>query len=105
LKKKLSGERITDQDPVDDIMDKYLRPDYDRIPMGLINEKSIGKGLDRKKFLILLILRVMRILARFTPYDVDGRKVVINLIGRCALTMMFRYCIASTRCPVGWWIW
>ena len=30
LKKKLSGERITDKDPVDDIMDKYLRPDYDR---------------------------------------------------------------------------
>ena len=30
LKKKLSGERITDRDPVDDIMDKYLRPDYDR---------------------------------------------------------------------------
>lgn len=32
LKKKLSGERITERDPVDDIMDKYLRPDYDRPP-------------------------------------------------------------------------
>jgi transcription initiation factor TFIIH subunit 1 len=31
LKKKLSGERITDKDPVDDIMDKYLRPDYNGI--------------------------------------------------------------------------
>lgn len=30
LKKKLSGEKILDKDPVDDIMDKYLRPDYDR---------------------------------------------------------------------------
>jgi hypothetical protein len=30
LKKKLSGEKISDKDPVDDIMDKYLRPDYDR---------------------------------------------------------------------------
>jgi hypothetical protein len=32
LKKKLSGERISDRDPVDDIMDKYLRPDYERRP-------------------------------------------------------------------------
>lgn len=33
LKRKLSGERITERDPVDDIMDKYLRPDYDRISL------------------------------------------------------------------------
>lgn len=31
LKKKLSGEKIRDTDATDDIMDKYLRPDYDRI--------------------------------------------------------------------------
>lgn len=31
LKKRLSGEAISDKDPVDDIMDKYLRPDFDRI--------------------------------------------------------------------------
>ena len=30
LKKKLSGEKILEKDPVDDIMDRYLRPDYDR---------------------------------------------------------------------------
>jgi hypothetical protein len=31
LKKKLSGEKIKDTDATDEIMDKYLRPDYDRI--------------------------------------------------------------------------
>lgn len=31
LKKKLSGEKISDKDLVDDVMDKYLRPDYDRM--------------------------------------------------------------------------
>ena len=55
LKKKLSGERITDRDPVDDIMDKYLRPDYDRPSFSRI--KTDGKKLirnvpDRLKSLI-----------------------------------------------------
>jgi hypothetical protein len=37
LKKKLSGEKITDRDAVDDIMDKYLRPDYDRIAVSVLH--------------------------------------------------------------------
>jgi len=41
LKKKLSGEKISEKDPVDDIMDKYLRPDYDR-PLPLSEMKFNG---------------------------------------------------------------
>jgi transcription initiation factor TFIIH subunit 1 len=49
LKKKLSGERITDRDPVDDIMDKYLRPDYDRSFLTGHTDVEINKKRPRQE--------------------------------------------------------
>jgi transcription initiation factor TFIIH subunit 1 len=49
LKKKLSGERITDRDPVDDIMDRYLRPDYDRSFLAGVTDLEINKKRPRQE--------------------------------------------------------
>jgi hypothetical protein len=61
LKKKLSGEKITERDAVDEIMDKYLRPDYDRMcSVNMAEEKLIGNDRDRPTCPISLTWREMR---------------------------------------------